>query len=149
MIAFSHKEHQAARLMLIAVAILTILRWVMWSITTESPWWVRGILGAAFGALLLILVPALWQWSKEKIASDNLPVQTQVVSPSIASKGSTEPKGNERFTQRITIRNSKITNSGKDNISLPSDGKLQLEIDNTEVKGAGRDNLHVRKPGEE
>lgn len=66
MIAF--EEQNAARAMLVAAASLTVVRWIMWSLITDSPWWLRGIIGAVIGAVLLTLVPSLWALSIGKSA---------------------------------------------------------------------------------
>jgi hypothetical protein len=73
MIAFAHKELKAARLMLLAGAGLTIMRWIIWSFTTDAPWPWRAFLGAIFGALILAAVPALWHWSIERSHATDTP----------------------------------------------------------------------------
>ena len=105
MIAFSHKEHQAARLMLLAAGGLTIVRWTMWSLNTGSPWWIRGIIGALLGAMLLILMPALWQWSKAKIAdNDKRDANTTLKTPAQKAENALTKQGDEEMNQKLGKR---------------------------------------------
>jgi hypothetical protein len=66
MVAFAYKELRAARVLIILAVFLIIARWTMWSFVTEQPWWIRGIVGALFGASILGAIPALYSWTKEK-----------------------------------------------------------------------------------
>jgi hypothetical protein len=91
MIAFSHRELQAARLMLVAGTAMTVIRWSTWSFTTDAPWQMRALIGAILGSAMLALLPALWQWSLERGKT-----ATRPASPSTASSPTqvpiTEPK---------------------------------------------------------
>lgn len=66
MIAFTHRELKAARLILVLAAVLLAARWSMWAILTQTPWWGRAIAGAVVGGVILGGLPALWHWSRER-----------------------------------------------------------------------------------
>jgi hypothetical protein len=68
----SHAERKAMRLLVLAASGAVFLRWFMWALTTDSSWWMRGLIGALIGALLFVGAPALWR--KTKIESpQNVP----------------------------------------------------------------------------
>ena len=104
MITFSHKEHQAARLMLLVAGGLTIVRWTVWSINTESPWWIRGIIGGLLGATLLILMPALWNWSKAKITQQTQAQKMDELQTVKPSASATSQDSKEQTAQEVPIR---------------------------------------------
>jgi hypothetical protein len=66
MVVFTHRELRVARLLLALCALVISVRWTMWAMTIEHPWWVRAVAGAILGAAILGGLPALWKWSKEK-----------------------------------------------------------------------------------
>lgn len=75
MVAFAHRELRAARILIIFVAILVASRWTMWAFATDQPWYVRSIVGALFGALLLGGLPMLYAWAKQR-GEHNEPAKT-------------------------------------------------------------------------
>ncbi len=66
LIAFTHKEIRTARLLLALGSILTVIRWLMWSFTTDAGWQFRALAGGVLGALLLAGLPALWAWTRDR-----------------------------------------------------------------------------------
>jgi hypothetical protein len=66
MAVFTHRELQVARLLLVLGSAVLSARWVFWSMVIEHPWWLRALVGAIVGAIILAGVPAFWKWSKER-----------------------------------------------------------------------------------
>jgi hypothetical protein len=66
MVVFTHRELQIARLLLALGAAVLSVRWVFWSMAIDHPWWLRALVGAVVGAIILAGVPAFWKWSKER-----------------------------------------------------------------------------------
>jgi hypothetical protein len=66
---------KAARLMFLLAAGFLAIRWIMWTFETDSPWWIRAVIGAVVGGFLLAALPAAWIWTKNWVqpngGSDN------------------------------------------------------------------------------
>ena len=74
MVALGPRDIEVARGIFGIAAFLTILRWEMWSFTTDSPWYARALVGAMLGATSLGGVPAFWQWARIREANQaNVP----------------------------------------------------------------------------
>jgi hypothetical protein len=62
----SQRDLRAARTLIIVGAIIVAARWTTWAISTESPWPVRGAVGALIGATLFVLIPSALRWLSER-----------------------------------------------------------------------------------
>lgn len=73
MTALGTKELNAARLMIWAALVISILRWTMWAFASDQPWYVRALVGGALGAFLLAAIPAALHWiaAKQPAVSPN------------------------------------------------------------------------------
>lgn len=80
MVVFSHRELRVARLLLTLCALVISVRWVMWAMVIQHPWWVRAVAGGVLGAAILGGLPAIWQWSRDR---ESPPVQT--TTPAVSS----------------------------------------------------------------
>ena len=99
MIVLSPSEREAVRWMIGITCAVIILRFTMWAFVTDSTWWIRGLIGALIGALLLVGVPALWRMSKNEPAS-NPPIA--VTPPTVTVPPSAPPaNGEEKREQEI------------------------------------------------
>jgi hypothetical protein len=80
-ITLTYKEMRAARIALAVGAAIAILRWLMWSYTTDAPWLARAGIGAVIGALILGGLPPLWRLALERASQSPAPSQTVEPSP--------------------------------------------------------------------
>lgn len=62
MTALTQKELKAAKVMIWAALLATIIRWGLWAAMTDQPWQIRMIVGALLGAFLLAALPAAFHW---------------------------------------------------------------------------------------
>jgi hypothetical protein len=62
MVALTYREMRAARVLLLFGSAVVILRWSSWSFVTDSPWQIRALVGAAFGAVLLARLIHTHSW---------------------------------------------------------------------------------------
>lgn len=69
-ITLTHKELRAARVALMIGAWIAIVRWVMWSFTTDAPWLMRAAIGAVIGAIILGGLPPLWRLAIERAKTE-------------------------------------------------------------------------------
>ena len=66
MIALTHKEMRAARILIALTVVTVTARWEIWALITNDQWPLRAFIGAVLGAVMLAGSPALWQWSKHR-----------------------------------------------------------------------------------
>jgi hypothetical protein len=64
MTALTHKEHRAAIIMIWAATALFLVRWGVWAMMTDRPWYIRMTIGALTGGFLFAAIPAAIAWIK-------------------------------------------------------------------------------------
>lgn len=105
MIALTHKEVQAARVMIWIAVVLFIGRWGVWAVTTDQPWYIRMIVGAIIGGFLLAAIPAALAWIREQ-PTGNKPTavaaeKTMTIEKKIDNRGGIYNEGNNSGTQTV------------------------------------------------
>lgn len=164
MTALGSKELMAARLMVWAALIISVMRWSMWGLTTEQPWYVRAAIGAVIGGFLLAAIPAALRWVKAKEAEvASTPAISHVAEaappPNSPSPNSDRKKPFFEVTNRSTVdaRDATIPSDfpAEQFAKVDSDSLLNmrgLQITKTEQGGwiiqPGKGNIEFPKPPE-
>jgi hypothetical protein len=113
MTALTQRELAAARPMIWAGLATTVVRWSIWAMTTERPWYVRALAGALIGAFLLAAVPAAFNW-----------IEAQSKAKSMEEKS--RPNDKAPSSSTIHIYNAPVTQITQ---ILPSANKLDQMTD--------------------
>ena len=119
LVGLAHREIRVARVMLGVGAGLTVIRWIMWSLTTDVPWPYRAVVGGIIGAALLGGLPSLWAWALDREAASRA-IEQQVsiqqpirqmarpvfVNPQFHPEKSDKPKPDYLFTYSVLNQSS-------------------------------------------
>lgn len=119
MVAFGRPELRAAGVMIILSAGIAAVRWMMWGMITDEPWWIRGIVGAIVGGAILAGVPALWDWTHARAMSVPVAVNSSEVAPA-------DPIQPDNVQPGLTMDNVTISNVGTA-ISAPKGANIRMQ----------------------
>jgi hypothetical protein len=81
MTALSPREISLARVLVWIAAAIFAIRWGVWAITTDQPWYVRMMVGGLAGAFLLGAIPPALRWISERSQSEFIPKPDIGVAP--------------------------------------------------------------------
>ncbi len=66
MIALTDKEIRVARTLVLVAVGLFVVRWGAWALMSDSPWYIKALVGACVGAFLFGAIPPALRWILEK-----------------------------------------------------------------------------------